>query len=588
MLRDVAQVALTAALLTAAAHVAILDIRLHVFGRLVTTWREFVWMAPIAYAVCFLLLAVPIAVVGLFAPRQVNMPRLIGVYGGVGAYGLLLLYREIHPLAFVPVAMGIGYQLTRRAAADGGRLLRGATRVAAICAVGLAALAAARTFAPRMAEARAIAAERAAPADAPNVLLLILDTVRALNVGAYGYARPTTPFIDGLAREGVMFEHAFSTAPWTLPSHASILTGRWAAETGASYLTPLDPDLPTLPDVLGAAGYLTAGFAANAGWAGLEVGIGRDFQRYETHRLDWRQFLWSTSFTQTSFGQELIGGLASGDPQRILGAIRSFDLRTLDPRRPRLMRANEVAERFLQWRERIGDAHPYFAMLNFFDAHSPYRSPPAFERRFDEGATRLDRYDGAIAYIDSVIGSVIAELEHHGELDRTIVIVTSDHGEMFGEHGLQEHGKWLYRPVLHVPLVVRYPRRLDGDMRRAELVSLRDLPATILDLVGTKDTGGIEGESLFAPGREEAPALLQLHASRSINTPPELPSTRGDLFGLLTDRWHYIRYPDGSEDLFEWRRDTAEAHDVSDSTWARAVIATLRAQLDDGLVSTGR
>jgi arylsulfatase A-like enzyme len=574
--RAIAGVAIVAAVLTAFLHVLVLEIRLHVFGRLGFTWADFSWMAPIAYITYFLALAALLAVPAWWWPQRFGLATLAGIYGAVGSFSLLLLYRRIHPLAFVVLATAIGFQMARAVARRPILTSRAASITAGIAIVLLGALAFSRRVWPRMAEERLLTTQRSAAPDAPNVLLLILDTVRAANLSAYGYHRATTPALDALARDGVLFEYAFSTESWTLPSHASMLTGLWAGETGTSYLTPLDARHPTLPRVLGRAGYVTGGFVGNAGWASPEVGIGRDFLHYESYDLGPDQLLWSTSFSQMRLVQDLIGATVSLDGGRVVRALREFELRSLEQRRPGHLVAADVARRFASWRERVGNRHPWFAMLNFIDAHWPYQSPAPFKQRFNGGRDALDRYDGSIAYVDSIVGALISDLRERGALDRTIIVVTSDHGELFGEHGHDGHGTTLYLPVVQVPLLVRYPPRLRGSERRSDAVSLRDLPATILDLAGAPSRDGLPGTSFFDPVRPETSAPLFLRAVRGINAPRTWPNAHGDLVGLLTNDWHYIRYPDGNEELFAWRTDPGEFIDHADSLPYRSVLAGLR------------
>jgi arylsulfatase A-like enzyme len=397
-------------------------------------------------------------------------------------------------------------------------------------------------------------AARTAEAGAPNVLLLILDTVRAGNMSLYGYPRSTSPAIDRLAADGVVFDWAFSTASWSLPSHASLLTGAWAHETGGTYLRRVNDSLPSVAEILRDRGYMTAAFMANAGWAGHESGLTDGFLRYVTYRRDHSQLLWNTSLSQTRMGQEFIRGLASGSVRRMLGALLRFDLRPGELVTARLRRGDEIVAVFDEWRADIGNRHPWFATLNFFDAHAPYSTP--FDKRFNGGSARIDRYDGGIAYVDEMVGQLVAGLRERNELDRTLVIVTSDHGEMFGLHGLTEHGRPPYIPVVRVPLVFRYPPRL-APQRHSTAVTNADVPATILDIVGAP-AGVLPGRSLAGPAATDTTGLVLFLTNRAINA-PDRRSAKGEIYGSLTHSWHLIRDPDGSEELYQWRRDSLEA-----------------------------
>ncbi len=136
-------------------------------------------------------------------------------------------------------------------------------------------------------------------AQRPNIILLILDTVRASNLSLYGYTRPTTPVLDSLAKASTVFDAAFSTAPWTAPSHASMMSGLWASQAGADYLNPMHDSVTTVAQVLDSLGYHTGGFIANAGYAGYQLGISRGFSHYEDFPFSWWQALWSTTLSQT-------------------------------------------------------------------------------------------------------------------------------------------------------------------------------------------------------------------------------------------------------------------------------------------------
>jgi arylsulfatase A-like enzyme len=215
--------------------------------------------------------------------------------------------------------------------------------------------------------------------------------------------------------------------------------------------------------------------------------------------------------------------------------------------------------------------------MNVFDAHDPYVTP--FEKRFNEGRTDLDRYDGGIAYVDSMIGRVFRDLESRGDLDNTLVIVTSDHGEKFGRNGEFKHGGSPFLPVVHVPLLLRYPIRFPAGTRRSELRTTADIPATILDVTGLRDSR-IPGASL---ARERTPSdstpVLLFLSNRNINPKPDEPTATGDVLGAITPEWHLIRYPDGSEKLYRWRDDPAETLNLAATPAGQAILPALRQAL---------
>jgi arylsulfatase A-like enzyme len=229
----------------------------------------------------------------------------------------------------------------------------------------------------------------------------------------------------------------------------------------------------------------------------------------------------------------------------------------------------------------VGASHPYFAVLNFMDAHGPYDPPASFRERFNGGRTQLDRYDGGIAYIDSIVGVLVRDLAARGEVDHTIIAVTSDHGELFGEHGMTEHASTPYLPVVHVPLILRYPPLLVASTRRAEPVSLRDLAATLLDLAAAAEPVRLPGRSLRHPTEGQRPIFMRV--ARGVNMPPSHPTADGDVHAVLDSAWHYLRFPSGREELYAWRRDPQELVNLANSPAAREVLLRFRAALADFL-----
>jgi len=317
----------------------------------------------------------------------------------------------------------------------------------------------------------------------PNVLFIVLDAVRADHVSCYGYQRKTTPNIDRMSREGALFLNAFSGAPWTLPSHASMFTGlcpsQHQADWGHAYL---DRGFPTLAERLRDIGYQTVGFSENV-FVGRTFGLARGFDEFHD---TWRRPL-------------VVRALARN-------ATRVFGYRE------RLDCPERTIGLFERW---VGNnrnrGKPFFAFFNFMSAHLP-RYPrltfgrqdwpkqslariepvnliperfyvPKFRLNREDLAVMADVYDSDLSYLDSQIGDLMVFLTEAGIRDNTIVILTSDHGENFGEHGLIEHQFCLYDTLLHVPLVVRYP----GFVKPARIetkVSTVSLFKTVLALVG--------------------------------------------------------------------------------------------------------
>jgi arylsulfatase A-like enzyme len=270
--------------------------------------------------------------------------------------------------------------------------------------------------------------------------------------------------------------------------------------------------------------------------------------------------------------------------------------------------AAEVNAEFLEWVDSLED-RPFFAFLNYFDAHDPYTPPPPFDARFgnagppppleddrryseSELGHLLDGYDGALSYTDDQLGRLLDDLKGRGLLDDTIVVITSDHGEQFGEHGLVDHANSLYRQLLHVPLILSFPSRIPASHRVSDPVTLVDLPATILDLAGLSDARRqIPGRSLAGhwdpAGRANIgsrPILSEV--SQGINTAEWLPISKGPMQSVISDGMHYIRNGDGTEELYDFETDAAELRDLSSRPEARASLERLRSRIDD-LIRSG-
>ena len=560
---DVLWLALGAATFASLAAIATDAFQQRVLLMLTRTSRDFAWMSWVGNVVIFLLPLPLIAVLALALRRRGGFSVAAIAYATLAFLAVFLLLPRIHPMALLVLAIGAG---VRVGAAVGGDPRRWMPRVRALAGggtalvVGLAIL----SFAQRqLGERGALGALPPAAADAPNVILLILDTVRAANLSAYGYDRPTTPVLERLASEGTLFEQAYSAAAWTAPSHASMMTGLHGGQTKADYLVPMVDSVDTVPERLAARGYATGGFMANARFAGIHMGIGRGFSRYEDYPVSWSQVLSTATFARTVSGFAVLEALEHGEFWRVRRALLRFDLHTIPVPRGRLNSAATISRNFLRWRDDVEVGRPFFAMLNFFDAHEPFEPPDGFAKRFNNGQREEDRYDGGIAYMDSIVGDLVAQLRVRGDLDHTVLIITSDHGELWGEHGMTGHGNSLFLPVLHVPLLVIAPGSTPAGSRVSSVVSLRDIAATVVDLAGDPP-GSMPGTSL-APiwtrtaAANDAPIIIETTAA--VNPTASNLAKFGPIRGALDSTWHYIRYGDGREELFAWRTDPEEIDD---------------------------
>ena len=548
---------------------SILLLQRDLLGRFIWTNTEVIWMAPLSYLAFFLPIGVVFSLLAtkwdgpklrrlaVFSFATITFESLIAVAFGEG----------LHAVARLLLAAGLGWQLSQfvNARADSvHELIKRSLPVLATlvlaCGVGLAGWRA-------VTERRTIASLPAAQPNAPNVLVIVLDAVRASIMSVYGYDQPTTPQIDRYARDGVVFERAIAPTSWTLPSHATMFTGRWPHELGVGWMRPLDDRFPTIANAFQQRGYVTGGFTGNFFYATREAGLHHGFGRWVDRLLTPRQIM--------------LGSMPGQRFDAWLGGQRIAERRN-DRRGP-----HELRELFERWKSKRGD-RPFFAFINFFAAHRPYMSTPEFRDRF--GVKQIDRYAAAVATIDAEVGRLLDELKRMGELDRTIVIVTSDHGEQFGENGRRGHGKDLHMPALHVPLIMIAANRVPAGTRVKRTVSLRDLPATILDLAGAGPSAfpGTSLSHLWRPGNSTEPSV-GFSALRPVTDDlSREPEGGPGIYSLVDDRLHYIRFADGLEKLYEYRTDPVEAVDIVEDPAEADALARFRTMLARLVPELGR
>lgn len=544
------------AVLTGFLHGAELLVEHYGFGRLAWFSREFAWMAPVAYALVMLPGAVFLLLLGLLARRRWMLPFAAGAFATVGAFGLLLPYSQLSRMSSLILSLGIAVSIARAVHRHPAWWIRKARVIAAAGIAAIVVIVPVQRLARVVLESRAVASLPAAPAAATNVLIIILDTVRAASMGLYGAPEANTPRLDEWSRSGTVFEWAFSPAPWTLPSHGSMLTGAWAGGQSGNWETPLDDKLPTLAERFRDRGYLTGGFVANMHYTAWDSGLPRGFARYDDYQVNWGQLVRSTSYTQTGLYRDLRNSRDMGD---VLAALRHPNL-SIDPKHNfELKHGEEVADEFLDWQARSA-GRPFFAFLNLFDGHQPYYAPPEFLRFKGEG--QYATYLAAVAYLDAQVDRILATLRERGALDRTLVVVTSDHGELFGFKQLYGHAHNLYLNTIRVPLLLRLPGGVPAGLRVQQPVTLRDLAATVMQLAAPGEPA-MPGTSLAAAwtgGPPLSPVVSEVTKARNIAS--FYPTARGDMQTLLDDQWQLIRNGDGRLELYAYRADTLQEQDL--------------------------
>jgi arylsulfatase A-like enzyme len=416
----------------------------------------------------------------------------------------------------------------------------------------------------------------------PNVVFIVLDTVRADHLSSYGYSRRTTPNLDRLARAGVLFENAIAPTSWTLASHASMFTGLLPHQHGADWASPLPLDPRTLADVLRSRGYETAGFVANFNYCQKGWGIDRGFETYVDDSESLRRNL-----AGTLLGTSLI--------QPVYQHFCRFDyLERQD--------AREINEEVFGWFRRRSTL-PFFLFVNYFDCHTPYLTEPPYDHRFGkisdklvhklfnalqskdpargftatEQASLVAGYDDCLAFLDEHVGRLLDLLRESPEGRNTIVIITSDHGEAFGEQGWYSHGYNLYREVLHVPLIITGPG-IPKDVRIRRLVRTRDLFSTVLDLA----TGGKTPFSRHSLARFWNPQFTpQPFDDFAVSELVPIFNEGGKdaMISLTTPEWQYIYNSSGRQELYHWTTDPRDQTDLAGSAGAQTTLESFRKHL---------
>lgn len=409
------------------------------------------------------------------------------------------------------------------------------------------------------------------PTQMPNILLIVTDAFRATHMSALGYERPTTPNLDRLAAEGVLFEQAISPGSWSLPTHASLFTGLYVSRHGAHdehrYLSDI-PEHVTLAQRLKAAGYATWAYCENS-WVGSLTGLDRGFETFTEHFSNNRR-------------------------ERLLRYTIKGWARLSDTADSGAQLATVYAKRFIRRASR--STRPFFMFMQYLEPHAPYRLPRGWRHKFlpshipyqeaikvnqdpnayiagkskmtgHDFAILRDLYDSEIAYMDSRIGELVDYLDAHGLRESTLVIITADHGENLGDHSLMAHKFCLYETLIHVPLILRMPGRINEKQRVSYQVQTHDIVPTIYDLAGLKIDAHIQAKSLLRreSNREFTIAEKMLpNLSKYEQRYPDFDTTHLNrrLKAFRTERYKLIWASDGRHELYDLQTDPHETQNL--------------------------
>ncbi|MGA7077955.1 MAG: sulfatase-like hydrolase/transferase [Terriglobales bacterium] len=370
------------------------------------------------------------------------------------------------------------------------------------------------------------------PAAYPNIILITLDTTRADRMDFLGSKRGLTPNLDLLARDSAVFTRAYSQAPLTETSHATILTGTYPQfHQMVPSPIPLNKDLPYLPAILKSHGYGTAAFIGSMALEPTIVGgFDRGFDLYDAG-YTWRGYTPATRY------------------------------QTIE------RRGGEVVARALAWLSKHQQG-PFFLWVHLFDPHEPYDPPEPYKTRYAK-----EPYDGEIAYMDSAVGTFLGQLKASGLYEGALMAVTADHGESLGAHGEDTHGVFLYDETIHVPLLIKLPGPESVRSPIETRVELADILPTLLEKAGIETPKEVQGESLLRLMKTGAEGDAAAEAWRDRGAFSRADYGRiafgwSTLQSLRTGKYLYIQAP--RRELYEDGADPKAEHNLASASPAVA------------------
>lgn len=417
----------------------------------------------------------------------------------------------------------------------------------------------------------------------PNILLISIDTLRADHVSCYGYHRKTTPNLDQIASEGVLYKNAYSTAAWTPPAHASMLTGLYPSTHGVIDDRRLNRSIPTLAETLLKQGYRTAGFVNNS-QVGEFVGLDKG---HETFCEIWRG-------TRPKTAIERGARYLARKTKEVIGASDHGAHKT-----------NVLVKQWLNDNGR----KPFYLFIHYIEPHNPIKAPRPFRYKYlDENIGKVNErkielvaynplicftdniilneeekkvlialYDGEIDYLDKKIGELIEYLKKNNNIyDDTLIIITADHGEHFGEHDLYSHVASLYEPIIHIPLIIKFPEAHKKQGLITGLVQIVDIFPTVMEVIQCEDEfwKEVQGTSLLNTDNDakchdyiiaEWEGRIPDFVSRRIRNRelnPLIDQFKEPITMIREGNYKYILHGNGREELYDLGNDRNELNNI--------------------------
>ena len=550
-----------------------------------------IWISPVVDILLFCLLGMLVAVVSSLY-RRIDPARLTCVLlSGLAVYDLLTLTARFSSRSRVLLAIGTGFAINRWFAKHGDVAWRFCRRTMPwVVAAGVFAFIGIQGG-RRFAEYRTIEKLPASFPGSPNVLVIVVDTLRADHLSSYGYNRRTSPNIDAMAREGALFENAISDCSWTYPSHVSLVTGRHQFEHGQSTfaMTPLFhpkknmfDGYPTIGEALQKHGYRTGAFSANRTFFVSNMGFSRGFIHFDDYFNSIPDM-----FARTLVGREFLRLYGKVAKENVGNQILAYGLHNGFRKQPA-----EINDELLSWIDKSGP-RPFFAFLNYLSVHAPYGAPGSLRSEPQGSAHDMALYDEGIEYTDHYIGLLLEALKQRGLDKNTLVILTADHGESLGEHNFFTHGRVLYWEQTHVPLIIWRPGQIPAGFRFARPVSNVSIAATIVDLLGI-DRGEFPGPALALAWKSEStvnwpdPVSELGQDTRVFKYDDELnqrliTAQTGPMKSIVGERWHLIIHEKLGRQLYDWRSDPGEINNVINTPAGQQAAASMLAKLSNDL-----